>query len=74
MRLLQTILIGFVVIVAFIGLIFNIDAFIFSIVNTLLMLLLIVGIIYAIYYFYFLTPDQRKYKKAVWKNKWKRRR
>ncbi|MCO4329699.1 SA1362 family protein [Staphylococcus hyicus] len=71
---MQNMIIGIVFAVALIGLLFNIDSVIFSLVNTLLMLLIIVGIIFAIYYFYFLTPDQRKYKKAVWKNKWKRRR
>ncbi|UWF57932.1 hypothetical protein NZD48_06445 [Staphylococcus hyicus] len=71
---MQNTIIGIVFAVALIGLLFNIDSVIFSLVNTLLMLLIIVGIIFAIYYFYFLTPDQRKYKKAVWKNKWKRRR
>ncbi|AJC96126.1 hypothetical protein BUZ56_08955 [Staphylococcus hyicus] len=74
MKLIQNMIIGIVFAVALIGLLFNIDSVIFSLVNTLLMLLIIVGIIFAIYYFYFLTPDQRKYKKAVWKNKWKRRR
>lgn len=74
MKLIQNTIIGIVFAVALIGLLFNIDSVIFSLVNTLLMLLIIVGIIFAIYYFYFLTPDQRKYKKAVWKNKWKRRR
>ncbi|MCE5152928.1 hypothetical protein KJB58_00465 [Staphylococcus hyicus] len=71
---MQNMIIGIVFAVALIGLLFNIDSVIFSLVNTLLMLLIIVGIIFAIYYFYFLTPDQRNYKKAVWKNKWKRRR
>lgn len=74
MKLIQNMIIGIVFAVALIGLLFNIDSVIFSLVNTLLMLLIIVGIIFAIYYFYFLTPDQRKYKKAVWKNKWMRRR
>lgn len=74
MKLIQNMIIGIVFAVALIGLLFNIDSVIFSLVNTLLMLLIIVGIIFAIYYFYFLTPDQRKYKKAVWKNKWKLRR
>lgn len=74
MKLIQNMIIGIVFAVALIGLLFNIDSVIFSLVNTLLMLLIIIGIIFAIYYFYFLTPDQRKYKKAVWKNKWKRRR
>lgn len=74
MKGFQNVFFWIILAVALVGLVFNIDAVIFSIVNTLIMLFVILGIIFLIYYFYFLTPDQRKYKKAVWKNKWKRRR
>ncbi|UEX89096.1 SA1362 family protein [Staphylococcus ratti] len=74
MKGFQNVFFWIILTVALVGLVFNIDAVIFSIVNTLIMLFVILGIIFLIYYFYFLTPDQRKYKKAVWKNKWKHRR
>ncbi|MGV3244020.1 SA1362 family protein [Staphylococcus sp. 11261D007BR] len=74
MSSLQKILFGVVIIVALIGLVFNLDVLLFSITKTIITLIVIIAIIYAIYFFFFLTPDQRKYKKAVWKNKFKRRR
>ncbi|XVL28894.1 SA1362 family protein [Staphylococcus equorum] len=57
--------------IAAIGLILNLDAFIFSFVSMAISFAVFAGIIYAIYYFFFLTEDQRKYKRA--QRKYKRR-
>ena len=48
--------------IAAFGLIMNLDEFLFSIVKTLISFAVIALIIYLIYYFFFLTEDQRKYK------------
>ncbi|PTG99382.1 SA1362 family protein [Staphylococcus chromogenes] len=74
MKALQNIFFGIIIAVAIIGLLFNLDAVLFSLVNTLIEVIIFLGIIFLIYFFFFLTPDQRKYKKAVWKNKIRRRR
>ncbi|MDU0450570.1 SA1362 family protein [Staphylococcus chromogenes] len=74
MKALQNIFFWIIIAVAIIGLLFNLDAVLFSLVNTLIVVIIFLGIIFLIYFFFFLTPDQRKYKKAVWKNKMRRRR
>ncbi|PTF17005.1 SA1362 family protein [Staphylococcus cohnii] len=53
-----------VIAIALVGLILNLDAFIFSFVKMAISLAIFEGIIYLIYYFFFLTEDQRKYKRA----------
>ncbi|MFH4907235.1 MULTISPECIES: SA1362 family protein [Staphylococcus] len=53
-----------VIAIALVGLILNLDAFIFSFVKMAISLAVFAGIIYLIYYFFFLTEDQRKYKRA----------
>lgn len=53
-----------VIAIAIIGLVLNIDAFIFSFVKMLISIAIFAGIAYLVYYFFFLTEDQRKYKKA----------
>jgi len=53
-----------VIAIALIGLLLNLDAFLFSFVKMIISLAIFAGIIYAIYYFFFLTEDQRKYKRA----------
>ncbi|HLR19696.1 MAG TPA: SA1362 family protein [Staphylococcus sp.] len=58
-----------IIAIAAIGLILNLDAFIFSFVSMAISFAILAGIIYAIYYFFFLTEDQRKYKKAQRKYK-----
>ncbi|MEK4561780.1 SA1362 family protein [Staphylococcus sp. FSL K6-3157] len=60
-----------IIAIAAIGLILNLDAFIFSFVSMAISFAVFAGIIYAIYYFFFLTEDQRKYKCA--QRKYKRR-
>ncbi|PTE24713.1 hypothetical protein BUY92_09390 [Staphylococcus equorum] len=60
-----------IIAIAAIGLILNLDAFIFSFVSIAISFAVFAGIIYAIYYFFFLTEDQRKYKRA--QRKYKRR-
>ncbi|NMU99304.1 hypothetical protein HGQ77_13105 [Staphylococcus aureus] len=60
--------------IAAIGLVMNLDAFIFSIVRMLISFAVIAGIIYLIYYFFILTEDQRKYRKAMRKYKRNQRR
>src|SRR5699024_11039413 len=49
-----------VIAIALIGLLLNLDAFLFSFVKMIISLAIFAGIIYAIYYFFFLTEDQRK--------------
>ncbi|MBO3064150.1 MULTISPECIES: SA1362 family protein [Staphylococcus] len=58
-----------VIAIAIVGLVLNLDAFIFSFVRMVISLAIFGGIIYAIYYFFFLTEDQRKYKRAQRKYK-----
>ncbi|MGX0330187.1 SA1362 family protein [Staphylococcus cohnii] len=53
-----------VIAIALVGLILNLDAFLFSFVKMAISLAIFAGIIYLIYYFFFLTEDQRKYKHA----------
>ena len=53
-----------VIAIALFGLILNLDAFLFSFVKMAISLAIFAGIIYLIYYFFFLTEDQRKYKRA----------
>ncbi|MDG0842531.1 hypothetical protein M4L39_03690 [Staphylococcus equorum] len=60
-----------IIAIAAVGLILNLDAFIFSFVSMAISFAVFAGIIYAIYYFFFLTEDQRKYKRA--QRKYKRR-
>ncbi|MFQ3871633.1 SA1362 family protein [Staphylococcus sp. Mo2-1] len=60
-----------IIAIATIGLILNLDSFIFSFVSMAISFAVFAGIIYAIYYFFFLTEDQRKYKRA--QRKYKRR-
>lgn len=59
--------------IAAFGLIMNLDEFLFSIVKTLISFAVLALIIYLIYYFFFLTEDQRKYKRAARKYKRKNR-
>ncbi|WP_320424680.1 SA1362 family protein [Mammaliicoccus lentus] len=61
-----------IIIIALFGLIMNLDFFIMGFIRMVISLIIFGIIIYLIYYF-FLTPDQRKYKKAVRKNKRKNR-
>ncbi|MGX0371633.1 SA1362 family protein [Staphylococcus cohnii] len=53
-----------VIAIALVGLILNLDAFLFSFVKMAISLAIFAGIIYLIYYFFFLTEDQRKHKRA----------
>lgn len=61
---MRNIIFYLVLIIAAIGLVMNLDAFIFSIVRMLISFAVIAGIIYLIYYFFILTEDQRKYRNA----------
>ena len=72
--LMRNIIFYLVLIIAAIGLVMNLDAFIFSIVRMLVSFAVIAGIIYLIYYFFILTEDQRKYRKAMRKYKRNQRR
>lgn len=58
-----------VLIVAAIGLLTNMDYFLNMIVNSLIFLIVLGLIIYGVYYFFVLTPSQRKYRKALRKSK-----
>ncbi|WP_436859916.1 SA1362 family protein [Staphylococcus caeli] len=66
---MKQVLFYFVILIAIIGLVLNLDAFIFSFVRMAISFAIFAGIIYAIYYFFFLTEDQRKYKRAQRKYK-----
>ncbi|HCA7537529.1 TPA: hypothetical protein K8101_001016 [Staphylococcus pseudintermedius] len=74
MTTFQKMIFGVIIFVALIGLIFNLDVVLFSIFRSIITVAIIVGIIYLVYFFFFLTLDQRDYKKRVWKNKFKGRR
>ncbi|MFW2692898.1 SA1362 family protein, partial [Staphylococcus aureus] len=52
---MRNIIFYLVLIIAAIGLVMNLDAFIFSIVRMLISFAVIAGIIYLIYYFFILT-------------------
>ncbi|HDJ6178308.1 TPA: SA1362 family protein [Staphylococcus aureus] len=71
---MRNIIFYLVLIIAAIGLVMNLDAFIFSIVRMLVSFAVIAGIIYLIYYFFISTEDQRKYRKAMRKYKRNQRR
>ncbi|MCI2803461.1 SA1362 family protein [Staphylococcus pettenkoferi] len=68
---MRNVLFYIVIIIAAFGLIMNFDVFFYSIIRSLITLAIIGVIIYLIYYFFFLTEDQRKYKRA--QRKYKRR-
>ncbi|MBM6127909.1 hypothetical protein H6L31_06105 [Staphylococcus epidermidis] len=59
--------------IAAFGLMMNLDEFLFSIMKAIISFAIITLIIYSIYYFFFLTEDQRKYKKALRKYKRQKR-
>ncbi|MGV3111615.1 SA1362 family protein [Staphylococcus pettenkoferi] len=68
---MRNVLFYIVIIIAAFGLIMNFDVFFYSIIRSLITLAIIGVIIYLIYYFFLLTEDQRKYKRA--QRKYKRR-
>lgn len=55
--------------VALIGLLFNMDLVFNMILSTIIFLAVISVILYAVYYFFLLTPSQREYKRALRKAK-----
>lgn len=63
----------FVLIIAFIGLITNLDSVFNMIFNIALSLVIIGLILYAIYYYFILSEDERKYRRALRKTKRKRK-
>lgn len=71
--MIKKILFYAVLLVALIGLITNLDAILFSLARMVISLAILAGIAYLVYFFFFLTEDQRKYKKACWKYKWRNR-
>ncbi|MCG7339721.1 hypothetical protein MHZ36_10495 [Staphylococcus sp. ACRSN] len=58
-----------VIAIAVVGLVLNLDAFLFSFVKMAISVVIFAGIAYLIYYFFFLTEEQRKYKRAQRKYK-----
>jgi hypothetical protein len=66
---MKRVLFYIVIAIAAFGLFMNLDDFVFDFVKMLVSFAIIAAIIYGIYYFFFLTEDQRKYKKAVRKAK-----
>ncbi|PTI66616.1 SA1362 family protein [Staphylococcus succinus] len=61
---MKQVLFYIVIAIAIVGLVLNLDAFLFSFVSMAISFAIFAGIIYLIYYFFFLTEDQRKYKRA----------
>lgn len=66
---MKKILLYTVLIIAAIGLLTNLDYFLDMIVGSFIFLIVLGLIIYGIYYYFLLTPSQRKYKKALRKSK-----
>ncbi|PTE72664.1 SA1362 family protein, partial [Staphylococcus devriesei] len=63
----------FVLAIAAIGLLLNLNMFLMSFAKTIFTLIIIAIFIFLIYYFFFLTEEQRKYKRAVRKYRRKNR-
>jgi len=70
---MKNVLFYLIIAIAVFGLIMNLDFFIMGFIRMIVSLIIFGLIIYLIYYFFFLTPDQRKYKKAMRKQKRKNR-
>ncbi|OFQ10586.1 hypothetical protein HMPREF2953_05785 [Staphylococcus sp. HMSC072E01] len=70
---MKNIIFYFVLIIATIGLLLNLNIFVMSFMKSIFTLIMIALIIYFIYYFFFLTEDQRKYRRAVRKYKKRQR-
>ncbi|MEB6095515.1 SA1362 family protein [Mammaliicoccus sciuri] len=66
---MKNVLFYLIIAIAVFGLIMNLDFFIMGFIRMIVSLIIFGLIIYLIYYFFFLTPDQRKYKKAIRKQK-----
>jgi len=66
---MKNVLFYLIIAIAVFGLIMNLDFFIMGFIRMIVSLIIFGLIIYLIYYFFFLTPDQRKYKKAMRKQK-----
>ncbi|PTK14553.1 hypothetical protein BUZ90_09960 [Mammaliicoccus sciuri] len=66
---MKNVLFYLIIAIAVFGLIMNLDFFIMGFIRMIVSLIIFGLIIYLIYYFFFLTPDQRKYKKAMSKQK-----
>ncbi|PTJ57031.1 hypothetical protein BU006_12065 [Mammaliicoccus sciuri] len=62
---MKNVLFYLIIAIAVFGLIMNLDFFIMGFIRMIVSLIIFGLIIYLIYYFFFLTPDQRKYKKAI---------
>lgn len=71
--IMKKFLLYLVLAIAALGLVTNLNYFMGMIVNSLIFLLVLGLIMYGIYYFFILTPSQRKYKKALRKSKRKYR-
>lgn len=56
-----------IIAIALLGLILNLNSILFSLAKSVVSLAILAGIAYIIYFFFFLTKDQRKYKIARWK-------
>nr|WP_263313191.1 SA1362 family protein [Mammaliicoccus sp. Marseille-Q6498] len=66
---MKKVLFYLIIAIALFGLIMNLDVFILGFVKMIISFIIFGLILYLIYYFFFLTPDQRKYKKAMRKQK-----
>ncbi|MCD8880856.1 SA1362 family protein [Mammaliicoccus sciuri] len=66
---MKNVLFYLIIAIAVFGLIMNLDFFIMGFIRMIVSLIIFGLIIYLTYYFFFLTPDQRKYKKAMRKQK-----
>ncbi|MGV3064662.1 SA1362 family protein [Staphylococcus simulans] len=70
---MRKVLFYIILLIALIGLILNLDSILFSLARTIISLAIIAAIAYLLYFFFFLTKDQRKYKIAQWKYRRRRK-
>lgn len=66
---MKKILLYAVLLIALIGLILNLDVVAGMILNAFIFIIVLGIVLYAIYYFFLLTPSQRQYKRALRKAK-----
>lgn len=66
MKRVLLILAGLIIVIGIIG---SLDFFVAAVLNSLIFIMVLGVVGYLIYYFFFLTESQRKYKRALRKSK-----
>lgn len=66
---MKKVLIYIVLAIALVGLLLNLDIVFNMILNAIIFIAVLGLILYAVYYFFLLTPSQREYKRALRKSK-----